>query len=147
MTNALGQKTYAEVDPVCLKPKTTTDLNAQVTTWTFGRVRATEQWKDNSTVAQTVLTWDAADQLVEVRDPHPTTSGALGATWSYSYDTLGRRIWAKDPDLGETSFVYDLAGRLIRQTDARGTIITFAYDALSRVTRKRVRLAGEPEDG
>ncbi|WP_034851187.1 toxin TcdB middle/N-terminal domain-containing protein, partial [Inquilinus limosus] len=106
----------------------------------FGRVRATEQWKDNSARADTVFTWDAADQLVGITDP-------IGARWSYGYDTLGRRIAVSDPDLGASTYRYDLADRLVAQTDARGTVTSFAYDALSRVTRKRVRLQGQPPTG
>ncbi|OWJ64345.1 hypothetical protein BWR60_25070 [Inquilinus limosus] len=113
----------------------------------FGRVRAGEQWKDNGTVAPTILTWDAADQLVLVTDPHPTESGWAGATWRYGYDTLGRRISVSDPDLGASTYRYDIADRLVQQTDARKTVTSFAYDALSRVTRKRVRLKEQPTDG
>lgn len=112
----------------------------------FGRVRAIEQWGTSSR-ADTVLSWDPADQLVAVTDPHPATQGAAGATWSYRYDTLGRRIWARDPDLGETSFVYDLAGRLTQQKDARKSNIFFGYDALNRPISKRVQLVTEPEAG
>jgi RHS repeat-associated protein len=104
----------------------------------FGRVRVSEQWQDNSTAAMTWLLWDAADQLVGVTDPHPTNSGAAGASWSYGYDTLGRRVMASDPDLGNSSFVYDLAGRLTKQTDLRGVAIEFTYDPLGRVTKKTV---------
>ncbi len=83
----------------------------------FDRVRATEQWKDNNTQADTVFSWDAADQLVRIRDP-------IGAEWIYRYDTLGRRVYASDPDLGVTTYWYDVADRLVRQTDARGSKIS-----------------------
>jgi RHS repeat-associated protein len=98
----------------------------------FGRVHATEQFLENGTQVNTVFSWDAADQLVRITDP-------INAEWIYVYDTLGRRIAAKDPDLGSSSYQYDTADRLVRQTDARGSRITFTYDALSRVTRKRVQ--------
>jgi RHS repeat-associated protein len=106
----------------------------------FDRVRATEQWKDNDNWVSTLFSWDAADQLVRIVDP-------IEAQWVYTYDTLGRRTSANDPDLGVTTYYYDIADRLLWQKDFRNTVISYTYDALSRVTRKRVRLSIEPVGG
>ncbi|OWV82246.1 hypothetical protein ATY77_03140 [Rhizobium sp. R634] len=65
-----------------------------------------------------------------------------GAQWTYSYDLLGNRLTASDPDLGNWSYEYDDASRLIRQTDARGAVTAMAYDQMGRVTRKEVTEPG-----
>jgi RHS repeat-associated protein len=106
----------------------------------FDRVRATEQYKEDGTQVNTLFSWDAADQLVRITDP-------ILAQWVYTYDTLGRRTSANDPDLGVTTYHYDIADRLLWQKDSRKTSISYTYDALSRVTRKRVRLDTEPVGG
>ncbi len=82
----------------------------------FGRVRATEQWQNDNNWADTVFTWDAADQLRIIVDP-------IGAEWRYGYDTLGRRITCRIPISGTTAsgltYPYDAADRLVgRRTRA-----------------------------
>ncbi len=97
----------------------------------------TERWLDLTTVAQTTFKWDPiGDQLILITDP-------LGARWRYSYDTLGRRIQAIDPDLGTWTYTYQADGKVDTQTDARGTVTSFFYDALRRPTRQVVA----PVDG
>ncbi|MBB4187353.1 RHS repeat-associated protein [Sinorhizobium terangae] len=70
-------------------------------------------------------TFDGAHRMVAARD-------AAGSIWSYSYDLMGNRLIADDPDLGKWLYVYDDASRLIRQTDARGKVTTISYDKLGR---------------
>src|SRR5690606_2025823 len=65
-----------------------------------------------------------------------------GALWSYSYDRLGNRIAAADPDLGSWSYTYDRASRLTGQTDARGVATAMAYDQLGRLTSRTVVSGG-----
>ncbi|WP_234801458.1 RHS repeat domain-containing protein, partial [Xaviernesmea oryzae] len=72
-----------------------------------------------------------------VRDPG-------GAIWTYTYDMIGNRLTASDPDLGQWSYVYDNAERLISQTDARGAVTSLVYDQLGRLLTKSVKGPGEP---
>jgi RHS repeat-associated protein len=57
---------------------------------------------------------------------------ANGNEWTNVYDLLGRRITARDPDLGLWTYEYDDASRLNGQTDNRGQRTTLTYDALGR---------------
>jgi RHS repeat-associated protein len=75
-------------------------------------------------------TFDGAHRMTGTRD-------AAGSVWTYSYDLLGNRLIADDPDLGKWLYVYDDANRLIRQTDARGKVTTITYDKLGRPVTTR----------
>ena len=52
------------------------------------------------------------------------------------YDSLGRKVYMDDPDMGVWSYSYDANGNLSAQTDAKGQTVSFAYDELNRATRK-----------
>jgi RHS repeat-associated protein len=52
------------------------------------------------------------------------------------YDSLGRKRYMRDPDMGAWTYRYDGSGNLITQTDANGQVINFAYDNLNRLTTK-----------
>ncbi len=54
-----------------------------------------------------------------------------------SYDTLGRKKWTEDADLGRYGYVYDKNGNLERQKDPLGNVVTFEYDSLDRTERKK----------
>src|SRR5690606_3928656 len=69
----------------------------------------------------------------------------MGNDWTYTYDSLGRRIASDDPDLGEWTYEYDAAGRMILQTDALGQETSFTYDDLNRVLTQTTRV-GEPDE-
>ncbi|XNY04256.1 toxin TcdB middle/N-terminal domain-containing protein (plasmid) [Sinorhizobium meliloti] len=75
-------------------------------------------------------TFDGAHRMIGTRD-------AAGSVWSYSYDLIGNRLIADDPDLGRWIYAYDDANRLVRQTDARGKVTTIAYDKLGRPVTTR----------
>ncbi|MGH0346508.1 RHS repeat-associated core domain-containing protein [Sinorhizobium meliloti] len=75
-------------------------------------------------------TYDGLGRLTEVQD-------AAGSVWTYSYDLMGNRLVADDPDLGKWLYAYDDANRLIRQTDARGKVTTITYDKLGRPVTTR----------
>jgi RHS repeat-associated protein len=79
--------------------------------------------------ARTTYAYNAAGDLLSV-------TNALGQAVAMTYDSLGRKIGMKDPDMGSWSYAYDAAGRLVAQTDAKGQKIGFAYDGLGRVLSK-----------
>ncbi|SDN04401.1 HYD1 signature containing ADP-ribosyltransferase family protein [Allokutzneria albata] len=110
--------------------------------------------------ATTVLK-DTQDRVVERRQyKAPTTTGAydattyrytrtgnlesvkdaLGNTWSYEYDSLGRKKKDVDPDKGTTTFVYNTLDQIESSTDARGKKLSYSYDELGR---KRMMFDGE----
>ena len=80
--------------------------------------------------------YDVFDRLVKVRDVGDGTDENSGALWTYTYDLVGNRLTAKDPDLGNWTYVYDPANRLIRQTDARGTATSLKYDQMGRLLER-----------
>lgn len=52
------------------------------------------------------------------------------------YDSLGRKIWMNDPDMGQWQYAYDAGGNLVSQINAKSQTVTFAYDDLNRVLTK-----------
>ncbi|MFI1578649.1 RHS repeat-associated core domain-containing protein [Embleya sp. NPDC020630] len=68
------------------------------------------------------------------REELKTVTDAGGNTWTYTYDFLGRKTHAEDPDKGPSDTRYDLVGRVIGTTDARGMKLAYTYDALGRKT-------------
>mgnify|MGYP001561426503 FL=1 len=58
------------------------------------------------------------------------TEDALGNTWSWTFDSLGRNTQKNDPDAGIWSFEYDDAGRVEAQVDAKSQRIEFGYDVV-----------------
>ena len=63
----------------------------------------------------------------------------VGNVTTIQYDSLGRKILLKDPDLGIWSYGYDSDGRLIQQIDARTNRIAFLYaDQIGRLSSKQI---------
>ncbi|MFI0146348.1 RHS repeat domain-containing protein [Streptomyces globisporus] len=108
-------------------------------------------------IATTTLT-DARGQTTELRQhhsrsadaPYDTTtygysphgqitvvSDAVGNSWSFTYDQLGRQINANDPDKGVGITRYDDRGQVTSIEDARGTRLFNIYDNLGRKTETR----------
>ncbi len=71
---------------------------------------------DNQTYNMT-YSYNGADELVGIRDTY-------GNEFNFTYDSLGRKIKLKDPDLGTWSYSYDLAGNLISQVGGGGNLVT-----------------------
>lgn len=82
---------------------------------------------NNGTIYSTNYKYDAADLLVSVVDNENHTT-------NYTYDSLGRKTFMSDPDLGIWSYQYDAVGNLILQIDNRNINISFNYDSLNRKT-------------
>ncbi len=75
-----------------------------------------------------------------------TTAAGTGkaATWTNSYDLLGRQVRADDPDSGTTTTTYDDTGAVLSTTDAANRTVSSTYDAWGRPT---ARYAGAPGTG
>ena len=56
-----------------------------------------------------------------------------GNTTTFAWDSLGRKVAMRDPDLGAWSYTYDAGGLLLTQTDAKNQTASFTYDALGRI--------------
>jgi RHS repeat-associated protein/CSLREA domain-containing protein len=57
-------------------------------------------------------------------------------TTQIEYDVLGRKLWMKDPDMGEWEYKYDALGNLISQKDAKLQTTCLYYDDLNRLDGK-----------
>jgi YD repeat-containing protein len=44
----------------------------------------------------------------------------LGNRWDYDYNQRNQKIFAEDPDAGDSAYAYDAAGNLTTSTDGRG---------------------------
>ncbi|EWC62998.1 hypothetical protein UO65_1708 [Actinokineospora spheciospongiae] len=75
----------------------------------------------------TTYTYDASDQITQVKDPQNNT-------WSYTYDLRGRVVSSTTPDQGTTTSTYDEASRPVTTTDSRGQTLATTYDVLGRRT-------------
>lgn len=61
---------------------------------------------------------------------------AGGVRSEIAYDSLGRRVFLGEIDLGPRIFTYDSIGRLAEQRDGIETRVQFAYDGLNRLLSK-----------
>lgn len=75
--------------------------------------------------------------LKSVTDP-------AGNVITYTYDWLGHRRTAADPNAGDSSSTYDAVGRLKSHTDAEGQKVTYTYD---RLGRQRIAWSGDEQSG
>ncbi|MBB3571268.1 RHS repeat-associated core domain-containing protein [Rhizobium sp. BK491] len=66
-----------------------------------------------------------------------------GANWTYTYDLVGNRLTASDPDFGTWIYEYDTSSRLTKQTDARGYVTTMQYDQLDRLLLQQTTAPGQ----
>jgi RHS repeat-associated protein len=111
-------------------------------------------------------------QLMEVHDANSTTEAPKTTQYAYdgagnpivikdaannsifaNYDDIGRKVWVKDPNQGQTHFVYNDFGELERETSGIGDnvevmgdgpdgtendeTISYDHDRLGRVTARR----------
>ncbi|MGH8078553.1 MAG: hypothetical protein ACREPE_14690, partial [Lysobacter sp.] len=81
--------------------------------------------------------YDAAGRLLTVsRD-----AGQGSIVNTFGYDALGRKVYQKDPDSGESWYGYNALGELRAQEDALHNRIETRTDPRGRVWRKTVRKA------
>jgi RHS repeat-associated protein len=125
-TNPRGLVTDRSYDAYRQLVRVAERIVAPVTTTTCVRSSCT-----TTTTLQTVSTYttnvsyDLLGRRVAIVD-------ARGNVTTSTYDPLGRRSQASDPDLGTWQYGYDDAGHVTSQTDARGVVIATSYDALGR---------------
>ncbi|GHJ47115.1 hypothetical protein Cs7R123_44570 [Catellatospora sp. TT07R-123] len=79
--------------------------------------------------------YDTTTYGYNLRNELTSVSDAAGNDWTYTFDLLGRKTAASDPDTGTTQMSYDNAGQLTTSTDGRGQALTYVYDNLGRKTK------------
>ncbi|RYZ42628.1 MAG: hypothetical protein EOO71_07130 [Myxococcaceae bacterium] len=106
-----------------------------ITSWDgLGRTRRTERLVD--TVLESVdANYDAADRIRSLR------LQGDAVTHGFTYDSLGRLVFAQDPDIGPRTSSYDDRNRLTEQTNGANQTRVYAYDDIGRILRT------EGEDG
>jgi RHS repeat-associated protein len=113
----------------------------------LGRLIKVEEYKGTYTTcttdtgtpyATTNYQYDALGHLINVTD-------TMGNQTTIHYDSLGRKDYMIDPDMGEWQYQYDLNGNLTLRTDANGQQVQFAYDALNRKASKGLLNAPSPD--
>jgi RHS repeat-associated protein len=91
---------------------------------------------NNAETYTTFYNYDTADNLIKIIDN-------IGNFYSFTYDSLGRRISSNDTDLGNWSYKYDLNGNIISENQlGTGNLITGdgyyrEYDGLNQLIRIR----------
>ena len=78
----------------------------------------------------TSYTYKPSGQVATIKD-------SAGNTWSYSYNMLGQKTSATDPNTGTTTYgPYDAEGNLEQTTDARGQTLSYYYDWDNRLVKE-----------
>jgi YD repeat-containing protein len=111
--------------------RTSTDENGNQIVYysdAYERTTKVEELNEGETYT-TFYDYNPHDELIGITDHQ-------GNEFHYGYDTLGRKIDQKDPDMGNWSYTYDANGNLISQTDARNITISFYYDELDRIVKR-----------
>jgi RHS repeat-associated protein len=89
-------------------------------------VSSTKPCVNGATAYLTTINYDLLGHQLGYTD-------ACGDTSVTTFDSLGRVVTRKDPDMGSWSYKYDDGNRLLTQTDAKAQVITSTYDALNRL--------------
>lgn len=103
----------------------------------LGRVIQVTEYRDDGTSFVTGYDYNAAGDLL-------FTTDQAGHVTELDYDTLGRKVYMKDPDMREWKYCYDINSNLKKQMDAKGQIISFTYDVLNRVLIKNFSKVDDP---
>lgn len=82
--------------------------------------------------------YDNADRLTSVTD-------SAGNVWRTSYDLLGHKTKAEDPDKGTTTYTYTDLDQVASTQDGRGKKLFFDYDVLGRHTAEHADAADGPK--
>jgi RHS repeat-associated protein len=73
--------------------------------------------------------YDAAGRVVAMQIP----AAGSAIEHRFEYDSLGRLVFATDPDVGPRHFTYDDNGQLVSQTNGAEQTIQYGYDGAGRL--------------
>jgi RHS repeat-associated protein len=104
-----------------------------------GRILHTER-KVSGILEEVDALYNAAGQITSMKLQKGT------AVHQFLYDTLGRLVWAKDPDIGTREMRYADAGFLIRHKNGASDVLAFFYDHAGRLTGRGARTASSFTD-
>ncbi|MEV8631248.1 RHS repeat-associated core domain-containing protein [Streptosporangium sp. NPDC051023] len=104
---------------------------------TFDRTTKVEEWVDATVHNDTSYVYDLDGNLTTITD-------AKGKARTFTFDWLGRRTTATDPDAGTSTTGYDATGNLLWNIDGKNQKISYTYDDLNRRT---AQWAGEVSTG
>jgi YD repeat-containing protein len=121
--------------------KIVTDQNNHSTAYTYDVYQRLVKVEEPTTPTTTFTeySYDTLGNLIQVRAAKDASGNdLLGApiTTYIAYDSLSKKIWMDDPDMGEWDYEYDKSGNLVYQRDGKDQEITFSYDPLNRVLEK-----------
>jgi hypothetical protein len=106
-----------------------------------GRILRTER-KVSGVLEEVDALYNAAGQItsMSLQGGKPNEAPKLGtAVHKFLYDTLGRLVWAKDPDIGTREMRYADEGFLIRHKNGADNVLAFFYDHAGRLTGRGAR--------
>ncbi|KGM35346.1 hypothetical protein P409_04970 [Inquilinus limosus MP06] len=130
--------TKAKVHPRCLKPWTATDVNGQVSTWTYDQFCRPVRLSKPGNDYEEWLYWDIGSpgsQKIESRRPGPAGQDFISSRQRFDGFGRIRQLYADGPD-GKTIVVdkeYDGRGNLIRESAPYYTSSTVAPRTTYRV--------------
>ncbi|MBO4274626.1 RHS repeat-associated core domain-containing protein, partial [Microbispora triticiradicis] len=90
------------------------------TTWQIITVQAAQHY-------DTTYEYDRSGRMTKQTD-------ANGNVRTFTYDLLGRRTAAHDPDAGDSQDVYDQVGKVLSSVNGKGEKVSYSYDELGRKT-------------
>ncbi|WP_325605818.1 polymorphic toxin-type HINT domain-containing protein [Nocardioides sp.] len=98
----------------------------------LGRTLGVNQHASSATstiLSAAAYTYTPSGALATIKAAHQ--AGAAESTWSNTYDWLGQRQSATDPDTGTSTYDYDPSGNLTK-TQSAGVTTATEYDVLNR---------------
>lgn len=110
----------------------------------LGRILRTERTISDpmgSTVESVDAVYDGAGRILAMS----LQGGDIEHT--FSYDSLGRLVFADDPDIGERTLIYNDFGQLVTHTNAALQDTSFTYDILGRLSTQSGVAVTTPSGG
>lgn len=92
-----------------------------------GRQTQLRQYRNATDYDTATYTYDRQGKLTGYSD-------AVGNQWTFTFDLLGRKTTAAQPDAGTTTYGYDAGDRQTSVQDALGVVLAYGYDDLNRKT-------------
>jgi RHS repeat-associated protein len=151
VTDELGHKTTYELDGVGNRVVTHYPDNTFVKKDFDAQGRLTTVWvrteEGNSPEADTIYSYDAADEISSITDPTDkatqyaydgdsnriSITDAGGKVWQTSFDLLNRPVVQTNPLAQGTTTGYDGFGNRVKVTDANGNATQYQYDRNNRL--------------
>ncbi len=93
-----------------------------------GRIRRTERTVDG-VVESIEASYDASGRILNLS----LQAGSVEHT--FRYDSLGRLVFASDPDMGPRTLTYNDQNLLVRQENGENEGVTYTYDGAGRLAR------------